>query len=394
MELTPKQEKAVKIIIDRYRAGERYTVLSGGAGVGKTTTLSRALEVLELPEEQICYTSFTGKAVQRLKEIGIKYPAITLHKLMYDYITDEDENLIAVPKEDLGEIKIVVVDEVSICSFELMKQLFSYDIYVICCGDPFQLSPFGDDERNHHLLDSPHIFLDEVLRQAQESEIIRFSMRIREGKRLPKSHQGSEVHILDKKNITLDLLSRADQIICAMNGTKDKINFQLRNFLGKKGTIDVGEKLVCCKNYWDIEASSRESLTNGMMGTADNVRPSILNERKANINSFNYIKIDLKTDLGDFPNLGVDLSYLKTGTSSLTQKQLNKLKFLKKRYIKFYSIPLEFDYGYCITLWKAQGSQWHNVVGIEEKHPYDKLEHQKYLYTLLTRAIDKCVIFH
>ena len=39
------------------------------------------------------------------------------------------------------------------------------------CGDPGQLPPINKDEDNH-LLDNPHIFLDENMRQEAENEII------------------------------------------------------------------------------------------------------------------------------------------------------------------------------------------------------------------------------
>jgi len=41
--------------------------------------------------------------------------------------------------------------------------------------------PDGNEDPDNHVLDHPHIFLDEIMRQAQESEIIRLSMHVREG---------------------------------------------------------------------------------------------------------------------------------------------------------------------------------------------------------------------
>ena len=61
--------------------------------------------------------------------------------------------------------------------------LISHGIYVIALGDPGQLPPVSKDDDNQ-VLDYPHVFLDEIMRQAQESEIIRLSMHIRDGKPL------------------------------------------------------------------------------------------------------------------------------------------------------------------------------------------------------------------
>jgi DNA helicase IV len=53
---------------------------------------------------------------------------------------------------------------------------------------------------------------------------------------------------------------------------------------------------------------------------------------------------------------------------------------------------MEFMYGYAVTGWAAQGSQWGKVVVLEENFPYDKEEHKKFLYTCCTRATDKLVL--
>ena len=55
-------------------------------------------------------------------------------------------------------------------------------------------------------------------------------------------------------------------------------------------------------------------------------------------------------------------------------------------------IPDQFTYGYAITGWKAQGSEWDNVLVIEEGFPFDKEEHKQFLYTCATRAAKKLVI--
>ena len=56
------------------------------------------------------------------------------------------------------------------------------------------------------------------------------------------------------------------------------------------------------------------------------------------------------------------------------------------------AIPEQFTYGYAITCHKAQGSEWDNVLVIEEGFPYDKEEHIKWLYTACTRAAKRLVI--
>ena len=68
-----------------------------------------------------------------------------------------------------------------------------------------QLPPVEKDS-GHDLLQKPHIFLDEVMRQAAESEIIRLTMDIRNGKPLVKQ-KGKEVLVLDKSDLNTGMLT-------------------------------------------------------------------------------------------------------------------------------------------------------------------------------------------
>ena len=54
--------------------------------------------------------------------------------------------------------------------------------------------------------------------------------------------------------------------------------------------------------------------------------------------------------------------------------------------------PFDFAYAYAITTHKAQGSEWDKVLVVEERFPFDKEEHIKWLYTAATRAKEKLVI--
>jgi ATP-dependent exoDNAse (exonuclease V) alpha subunit len=56
------------------------------------------------------------------------------------------------------------------------------------------------------------------------------------------------------------------------------------------------------------------------------------------------------------------------------------------------TLPFEFLYGYAITCHKAQGSEWDKVLVLEEKFPFDKTEHARWLYTAVTRSSSKLVL--
>ena len=118
-------------------------------------------------------------------------------------------------------------------------------IYYVC-GDPGQLPPIDKNDDNH-LLDNPHIFLDEIMRQEEQSEIIKLTMQIREGKQLER-YVGTDVQILDKSELTTGMLLWADQIICATNSTRVALNNQMRDLLGHNGEPQDGDKVICLKN--------------------------------------------------------------------------------------------------------------------------------------------------
>ena len=139
------------------------------------------IEALDVEAKKVCYATFTGKAAQVLAKKGNKN-AMTLHRLLYDSVPRPGGGFTRIPKKSL-DYTVVVVDEVSMAPKSIMTKLFSHNVYVICLGDPFQL-PTIEKEEDNHLLDNPHIFLDEIMRQATESGIIRLTMDIRDQKPL------------------------------------------------------------------------------------------------------------------------------------------------------------------------------------------------------------------
>lgn len=204
MELNEKQKQGLEIAVNRYINGERYSVISGYAGTGKSTLVKFIIAALPniKPDEDVVYTSFTGKAAQVLQKKGNKNVS-TLHKLLFESIPKPDGTFFRKPVEIIP-YKIVVVDECSMVPKDLLQRLIQYPVHIICLGDPGQLPPIYKDDDNH-LLDRPHIFLDEIMRQEEDSEIIKLTMDIREGKPLTY-FKGKEVQILNREELTTGML--------------------------------------------------------------------------------------------------------------------------------------------------------------------------------------------
>lgn len=336
----------------------------------------------------MAYCAFTGKAAKVLAQKGCAN-ATTAHKLLYEAKPKSDGTFIFIPKVGL-EYKIVIVDEVSMLPKDMWQRLLSHNVYILGCGDPGQLPPINPDDDNH-VLDHPHVFLDEIMRQAQESEIIRLSMHIREGKSLDTfSASNKQVMLVRPQEVTTGMYEWADQIICATNARRNAINKTMREIKGFGPEPQKGDKIISLRNHWDDFSTSGNALTNGTIGFLEDYTtqsiwlPSyISNERLKVVNA------GMITEDGDrFPWLIMDYNALTTGEKALSPKQ----EFQMNQSKRCPDAPYEFVYGYAITGWKAQGSEWNKVLAFEEHFPFDKETHLRFLYTVVTRASEKLVL--
>ena len=391
MELTEDQEKGLKIILDRYKLGYKYVTICGYAGTGKSTLIKFAIEALGVPKDKIAYATFTGKAAEVLRKKGNE-GACTLHKLLYDHFPKPGGGFIRKPKTSIG-YKIVVVDEISMAPKSMIEMLLKHDCFCIFVGDNFQL-PMIDKNEGHDYLENRHIFLSQVMRQAAESEIIQISMKIRNGEPIDFM-KGKEVIIIPKSELVEGHLTWADQILCGTNATRENINRQMREIYGFSGLPQDGEKMICLRNYWDDCADNGDALVNGTTGILRNPFETfrmIPNYIPINNHRMDVIQGDFVTSDGStFNSVEMDKKFLIDGVKCITDgKILFRLGKLKNKIGDI--VPREFAFGYAITTHKAQGSEWDKVLVIEEKFPFPKEEHARWLYTAVTRASERLVL--
>jgi exodeoxyribonuclease-5 len=279
--------------------------------------------------------------------------------------------------------------------------LLSHGVHVIALGDPGQLPPIDGESE---LLAHPHVFLDEVVRQAQDSEIIRLSMDIRNGVSL-KPYKGNEVVIISKSQLNDFYYSGADQIIAAKNITRNDINWRCRKI---KFGNDVpkypieGEKAICLKNYWNVLSNSvsafslndvdiwdleetldgitdgGDPLINGMIGELSNIKFT------RNVSKYGDI-MEADFSIGDknkFSKLFMDYKLFAESQQTINSDNWKEFRGMIK--------PMLFDYAYCITCHKSQGSEFDKVLVFNE---YMKsTDHKRWLYTAATRAKKKLII--
>lgn len=388
MILTKKQEEGLKIAIQRYNDREKYTVISGYAGSGKSTLVRFIIEALGVEENKVCYAAFTGKAAEVLRKKGNKN-VYTLHRLLYEHFPKPTGGFFRKPKSSIG-YDIVVVDEVSMASKTLMDLLFTHKCYVICLGDPFQLPPVDKNEDNH-LLDHPHIFLDEIMRQAEDSEIIQLSMKIRHNESI-NIFDGNNVKILSKDSLNTGMLLWADQILVGTNATRISLNNQMRNLLGRGEFPEDGDKVICLKNYWDDFSVDGDPLVNGTIGTLQNSFKTfrcVPKYIRSNYDKFEVLQANFIVDDTLYENVEMDNKMILTNQKCCDWQTAYQLGKLKNKIGEI--VPKEFTYAYAITYWKAQGSEWNKVLVLEEGFPYDRETHARAMYTAITRASDKVV---
>lgn len=388
MQLTKKQEEGLKIAIKRYKDGEAYTTIAGYAGTGKSTLIKFIIAALNLQSHQVAYVAYTGKAAQVLRSKGCPN-ACTAHRLLYRSYEREDGTFAHEPRKTIGPyLRLLVVDEVSMIPNDIWQLMLSHHVHVIALGDPAQLPPVKAVAAN--VLEHPHIFLDEIMRQAQDSEIIRLTMDIRAHKPLQLS-AGSEVKIVTPQEFFVpNFLQWADQIICAKNTTRTMINNQMREAKYGEGVCDLpqeGDKVICLQNNWNVVNAPGDALVNGLGGIIKNIRPNhFLNPCVGDCVMADFYPDIYDDELGMFLDVPMD-------KNMFIEQKPSENRFNPKAIVPKELKPEQFDYGYSITCHKAQGSEWDKVIVFEEFMRGDNAEsHARWLYTAATRAAKQLII--
>ena len=232
------------------------------------------------------------------------------------------------------------------------------------------------------------------MRQEQESEIIQLTMKIRNQEKID-FYDGNEIKIIPYSKLNTGILLWGNQILTATNTKRHMINSQMRQLYDREGPPQDGDKIICLRNYWEDYSINGDSLINGTIGILNNsfkTFRAIPRFIRSNIKQFDVLMGELAVpDTQDaYPLVDIDYHMLTTGEKCCDWKLNYQLGKLRSRYGEI--VPKEFAYAYAITVHKAQGSEWDNVVILEETFPFNKEEHARWLYTACTRASKKLVL--
>lgn len=378
--LAKNQIEAVKEAINN-----GVTIITGGPGTGKTTTINTIIKIFENNDQKVVLCAPTGRAAKRMSETSNK-EAKTIHRLLeMGFATDSDELIFFKDEEDPIDADVIILDEASMVDIILMYNLLKavkLGTRLLLVGDSDQLPSVGAGNVLKDIIDSEVIKtvrLNEIFRQARESMIVVNAHKINNGEPLFLNVKNKDFFFLRKNtneeiiNEIIGLVSerlpkfykfdklKDIQVLASMRKGDlgvNNLNIELQKYLNPpekykqeeqfaKRTFRVGDKVMQIRNNytkkWETEdkSDSGEGIYNGDIGYIF------------------HIDKDKKT---------VYVLFDKVKLASYKYDELDEL-----------------DHSFCTTIHKSQGSEF-PVVVIPIVWAPPMLLSRNLLYTAVTRA--------
>lgn len=378
-DLSEDQTAALDVLFDLCKDGVPLVTLAGFAGTGKSTLIPLVSELLG-DTSSTAFCAFTGKAAnvlgRKMRAAGIANPGQigTIHSLMYAPLTNQWGGIVGWQRkrELVGtnnrKITRIIVDEASMVGERLLEDMQSYDIPILAVGDHGQLPPIQDES----ILNRPDIALERIHRHAENNPILKLSAHIREWGDLPKDDSSSEAlryvrqhEVMDIVGETYERLGMDMAVLVRRNVIRKNFNLMPRD----NPEPEVGDIVICLKN--------NPPVYNGMRGVL----------REIALYKEHWYKAKVY-----FPDDGM------TVTGLLNRYQFGRDKTIESaldlhKYPSAYPLAMLFDFGLSLTVHKAQGSAFKEVVLCPERWSNDNLnEYRQWLYTAVTRAVDRLTI--
>ncbi len=384
-------------------------VVNGYAGTGKTTAIAAVVNSLVSLNIKCKLMAPTGRAAKVLSQYTGK-PACTIHKGIYRQKSVGADGMGRFTLDyNKSKDTLFVVDEVSLIGAEgqdrpegvvfgsgnLLEDLVNYvragaDCRLILIGDAAQLPPVGLDcspALSEAYMDGfggvRYATLTTVTRQQRESGILHNATILRK----MISAQGADTKVL-----------------CRSNKMAIRYNLGIRSMVEfKEDRLVRGEKLMIVKNCYQFleDVEEMDYIANGDIARLMSIKG--FEERYG----LHFAKARLQfPDYGDVEvNAKVCLDTLESESASLTFEQQNALyqgvnedyshiTSRKKRYDAVREDPyfnaLQLKYAAAVTCHKSQGGQWSCVfIDCPFWQEEQSLDDLKWLYTALTRAVEK-----
>lgn len=361
-----QEEAANRAVYWFHYSSQQYFSIVGYAGTGKSVVISEIIRRLRLKPEEVLPIAYTGQACTIMRTKGF-VNACTCHAGLFNpvkvpmkdnlgrVIIDKQFNTPKttwsyIPKSFSGtKIKLIVLDEAWMAPEFIRKVLDDTGIKVLAAGDPGQLPPIGG--KPAFLMDGIICRLTELMRQSENSPIVYFANRARNGEPICPGVYGNSVFVIFDDELNNEILSRSHIVICAKNATRDYLNNRVRHEILHKFSNypDYGERIICRHNNWD-KSVGNIPLVNGLVGTVISP-PDVSRVDK------DTLKLDFLPDLTNekFSNLEINIKYLNMAYKDREFYSRNP-----------YFQGEQFEYAYASTVHLAQGSEYLCGTYIEE----------------------------
>ena len=207
--------------------------------------------------------------------------------------------------------------------------------------------------------------LTEVHRQARDDPIVQLSMQVREGQRLVPGEYG-QTSVVTKDAFDPQRALETDQILVGRNNTRRAYNARLRE---RKGFNDP------------MPLVGRQAGVPAQQPPQGPVQRRPVERRRA--------ADDAKADPEAAADRRTKVTPARASRSRCAPEcftgAIDKLDWpARKKYD-------EFDFGYVLTVHKAQGSQWDDVVLFDESYAFQD-SRDRWLYTGITRAAKRLTV--
>lgn len=367
MKLDPTQLEA----IDHAVRG-KFSVITGGAGTGKTTIIKEIAEQLEEKGNSVLMCAFAGKAASRLKE-ATKKEATTIHRMLGFMGTK-------FVRESLRG-HCVIVDEASMVDSELMAEIIKREPEkLILVGDAAQLPPVGKGQPFHDIISLRPDVVYVLSKCYRNSEaVFKAATAIREGTQVLDFDESpnEKWRILQTGNDDLTHAAIINQvrkgffdfdkdiILCPKNGdpemlaTVDALNEDIAAIVNPRQPHEkfvVGDRVMNTKNNPD------KDIWNGTTG------------KVAAVSVDGGLHLDLDEPVIDWVRSTSRDTVYKTQVS-LTKTEVKELKL-----------------AYAMTVHKSQGSQYRKVVFVCLSRDARALLSRPLIYTAVTRTREQCFV--
>lgn len=360
-------------------------VINGVAGSGKTFTLTQMADYFASIGYGVCVVSFTNRVVgaqksnikQLQKRSRDRIMCSTIHSLFFeaqfDPITKElirfeprdEESVEEYIDKTIGVAamnNILLVDESSMVSSALIDQITdTFPGPIIFFGDSHQLPPIGEDKSV--VEDAWDINMSTIHRAAEDSGIVQLSREIRERGTYRRRNylHCNDVEIIRKKEITKQFLKQQefDMILCGTHKQRKKFNHLSRVARGcaDQSYPKPGELITPADNI-------SSDMARGMIFEVQDCRLVDEEVTEVKVKGFNE-------------HFKVPLEYWSSESKYNAPKGYREFHW--------------FTFAYAMTVHKAQGSEFDNLLVINENVSYF-LNQKRFLYTAVTRAKKRLVL--